>query len=221
MRNRLLNFAMLALAAALLAAGPVSAQDQPVVKSTRIVESLSSKDIVLDGANPQQQPGRAGRRAGRIDLQVQFSFNSAELLPLGRTQLDELGFALRNEMFSQDSFRILGHTDRVGDEQYNLRLSLERATAVRNYLMVNHGIAPTRLLTAGMGYSELADPVNPASAINRRVEIARVPMGAAQQPSPGTNAAVSAVPVMAVPAEPASPVQAWPSTGGRLVPTPR
>lgn len=209
--NILNRAALLACAVALLGSAALAQDSAPVVKSARIIESLTSKDVVLDSANPQRAPVRpAGQQpgTGRIDLQVQFAFNSAEILMVGRAQLDELGLALGNSAFSRDAFRIVGHTDRVGDEQYNLRLSLERAVAVRNYLVVAHGIAPQRLLTAGVGFSQLADAANPSAAINRRVEIARIPMPAA--------------PVAGTPVPPQSPVVAPPQTlGGRLVPTPQ
>jgi outer membrane protein OmpA-like peptidoglycan-associated protein len=205
---------VLALAMVLAASAPMAQEAGAVVKSARIVESLSSKDVVLESANPQRTPVRpAGQRpgTGRIDLQIQFAFNSAEILLSGRAQLDELGQALANQVFTRDAFRIVGHTDRVGDEQYNLRLSLERAVAVRNYLVVAHGIAPQRLLPAGVGYSQLADPANPAAAINRRVEIARTPMPG------GVNAGGGAP----VPAFVGQSIVAPPQTlGGRLVPTP-
>ena len=178
---------------AVLALGAAHAQDAPIVKSARILEALTSKDVVLDAS------GRGRARAGAIDLQVQFAFNSAELLPAGRQQLDELALALADRAVQADGFELSGHTDRVGDADYNLRLSLERALAVKHYLVTTHGLPPTRLMTAGMGFSRLADPAQPAGAINRRVEVRRVAL-------PSAFARPAAVPA---------------ATGGRLVPTPQ
>lgn len=181
------------------------AQDAaPVVKSFAIVEALESKDIVLDGARPAARPSaNAPRRprAGAVDLQIHFAFDSSDLLPTGRQQLDELALAFGTGALRTVGFELVGHTDRSGDAVYNQRLSLERAVAARNYLITTHGIAPSRLATAGLGYSDLADPSNPGGAINRRVEIRRLAtVGAAPAPMPTSNA---------------------PRSGGRLIPTPQ
>lgn len=162
------------------------AQEPGIVKSTKILEALTSKDIVLD------RPGRAVA----IDLQVQFNFNSADLLPQGRQQLNELALALGDQALASEGFEVIGHTDRVGSADYNLQLSIARAAVVKDYLITSHAISPARLLVSGMGFSQLADPGNPTAAINRRVEIRRV-------------------------AVLARPTNTAPVTGGRLVPTPK
>lgn len=204
---------LLPVIAAALALQSMSAfaQEAPVVKSARILEALTAKDIVLDSAPRATGQRPAARpRAGSIDLQVQFAFNSADLLPIGQMQLDELAIALADRAVLADGFELTGHTDRVGDAEYNLRLSLERAVAVRNYLVMRHGVNPARLVTTGLGYSRLADPANPGAAVNRRVEVRRVAL------LPGYATTAPLVPATHVPAAivPAS-------TGGRLVPTPQ
>ena len=171
------------------------AQDAPIVKSGRILEALT-KDVRVD--NGTSGAARTARHA--VDLQVQFAFNSAELLPAGRRQLDELAVALSDRSLAGDSFEITGHTDRVGDAEYNLQLSRERAVVVRNYLVTTHQVSPARLRSSGVGFSQLADPRHPTAAINRRVEVRRVTAHA--QPRP-------VIPAIA------------PATGGRLVPTPQ
>jgi len=152
------------------------AQEAPVVKSFKILEALTSKDIVVDRSDSPgsaNNPARSNRSMA-IDLQVQFAFNSADLQPQGRQQLDELAMALSDQTVLADGFEVIGHTDRVGSADYNVQLSMERAVAVKNYLVTMHGLSPVRLKTAGMGYTQLADPSNPSGAINRRVEIRRL-----------------------------------------------
>jgi outer membrane protein OmpA-like peptidoglycan-associated protein len=65
-----------------------------------------------------------------------------------------------------------GHTDASGNEASNLKLSQNRAAAVVKYLM-DHGVTPTRLTSAGYGSSRpVADNKTAAGkAKNRRVEI--------------------------------------------------
>jgi outer membrane protein OmpA-like peptidoglycan-associated protein len=189
----------LALLACVLALPAHAQSEEATIPKAAIVESLS-KDVVIDSAGRAMQPA--------VDLWVQFAFNSAQLTPLGRRQLDELGMALNDKALVTWGFQLAGHTDAVGSAAYNLRLSLERANAVKAYLMTQHGINPGRLVTQGYGYTRLADPANPKAAINRRVEVGRVLMqdGAAVAPAP----AVVSTPAPA----PAAPA------GGRLVPTP-
>ena len=68
---------------------------------------------------------------------------------------------------------IIGHTDGLGDDDYNLALSQRRAEAVKSYLVSTYNVDPSRLVTVGRGESELLDAANPESPINRRVEFHR------------------------------------------------
>jgi len=65
-----------------------------------------------------------------------------------------------------------GHTDSVGSEAYNRRLSERRARAVRDY-MVENGISPSRIATRGFGKSRpvASNETAEGRAQNRRVEI--------------------------------------------------
>jgi outer membrane protein OmpA-like peptidoglycan-associated protein len=71
--------------------------------------------------------------------------------------------------------QIAGHTDSIGDDRYNFRLSADRASAVRQAL-INQGIRPQRLKAIGMGETQpKADNGSFAGrAINRRVEFRRL-----------------------------------------------
>jgi OmpA-OmpF porin, OOP family len=66
---------------------------------------------------------------------------------------------------------ILGHTDDVGTEEFNLALSNERVQAIADYIVIN-GIDPSRLTKTGYGESRpIADNSTPeGQALNRRVE---------------------------------------------------
>ena len=66
--------------------------------------------------------------------------------------------------------RVEGHADASGPETYNLTLSERRAHAVRKYLIEQHGVDSTKVLSIGRGESELYDPKDPSAGINRRVE---------------------------------------------------
>jgi outer membrane protein OmpA-like peptidoglycan-associated protein len=158
--------------------GPVLAQSEvaasTVLAAPKIIQALSAKDIVLDQPGGRLQRTSPSRRAAVIDLQVPFTFDSAQLLGQGKRQLDELAIALNSQTLATAGFLLAGHTDRVGDADYNLKLSLARAEAVKAYLADVHRISPARLQTIGHGYSRLADPVHPTAALNRRVEVRRL-----------------------------------------------
>ncbi len=73
-------------------------------------------------------------------------------------------------------FEIAGHTDSRGSDEYNLRLSRQRAQAVTDYLLKNFKIPRDKLLPRGYGKRRLLVPdvgSEAAYALNRRVEIIR------------------------------------------------
>jgi outer membrane protein OmpA-like peptidoglycan-associated protein len=111
------------------------------------------------------------------DLRVTFPFDSAEITPEAQAILDVLGEALMDGRLSADRFEVAGHTDGVGDEQYNASLSDQRARAVVDYLSSNFGISHERLLGRGYGETYLADPHQPDGPENRRVEILNLGSG--------------------------------------------
>ena len=108
-----------------------------------------------------------------VNLKIQFAVNSSELKTNSMDTLDELGIALNNPSLERRKIIINGHTDSDGSEKTNLKLSLKRAEAVKQYLIHNHSVSSRRIRT--MGYGEGMPMVNNSSnrnkQINRRVEI--------------------------------------------------
>lgn len=117
--------------------------------------------------SPAPQP----KAAPRISFQVEFAFNSAELTPKATGILNELGRALTSPDLAAYRFQLTGHTDGIGKPDYNLALSKRRAASVRDYLTRTFGVSSGRLVAIGRGSQQLLDPANPASEVNRRVEI--------------------------------------------------
>lgn len=79
-----------------------------------------------------------------------FQFDSATLAGLiGRNTLDQLAHDIQQHNIDIDIIRVIGHTDRLGNEEYNQELSEQRATTVANYLR-NKGIHGN-IETQGMG----------------------------------------------------------------------
>jgi outer membrane protein OmpA-like peptidoglycan-associated protein len=69
-------------------------------------------------------------------------------------------------------FTVFGHTDNVGGAAFNLKLSIERADVVKNYLVTN-GVAADRLTSNGFGDTQPVDSNKTSNgrANNRRVEV--------------------------------------------------
>lgn len=111
-----------------------------------------------------------------VDLYINFEFNSDRIASSGIVQAEELGKALVSQELRQGRFRIVGHTDAIGTDEYNDGLSLRRAWAVANYLRAKYSIAESRLVVEGKGKRQLLDATTneAAHARNRRVEVKEV-----------------------------------------------
>jgi outer membrane protein OmpA-like peptidoglycan-associated protein len=120
--------------------------------------------------------GQAEQPPLSVNLYVNFAYNSADLLQDARITLDQLGDALKNPSLARYSFKIAGHTDAKGTDDFNQKLSDRRADAVRAYIVKNFGISPSRLTTVGYGKSQLLDPAHPEDGVNRRVQIINIGM---------------------------------------------
>lgn len=109
-----------------------------------------------------------------VNLKIKFDFDSYAIRPESFALIDELGKALIDEKLKGQDIVIKGHTDSTGAETYNLKLSLNRALAVKMYLTENFPIRAFRLKVVGYGESlPLVSNSNEANRqINRRVEIA-------------------------------------------------
>lgn len=102
---------------------------------------------------------------------LRFEFDRADLSSESRELLSRIAGILLT-LPENYGIYVYGHTDDVGTEAYNLKLSQRRAQAVRDYL-VEAGIQPEKITTEGFGKSRpLVEGTSPsARAQNRRVEI--------------------------------------------------
>jgi len=125
---------------------------EPVVEEPLppVVEEVVAERIVLRGVN--------------------FDFDKWEIRPDAAVVLDQAASMLSGR--PDIAVRVEGHTDATGPEAYNQGLSERRAASVRKYL-ADHGIAASRLTSAGFGESQpiAANDTREGRALNRQVEL--------------------------------------------------
>jgi outer membrane protein OmpA-like peptidoglycan-associated protein len=106
-----------------------------------------------------------------LDGSVLFVSGKSDLLPIAQKKLDDVAKALNDTNESQ-KITIEGHTDSNGNDDSNLRLSRDRAEAVRSYL-VSRGVKSERVEAVGKGETTpvASNDTAEGRANNRRVEI--------------------------------------------------
>lgn len=103
-----------------------------------------------------------------VNVRIEFGFDSAALSDEQKPKLQKLC----NVMKASDInlFRVIGHTDSSGTDDYNERLSRLRAEEVQRYFINDCGIDAKRLEAVGLGERFLLEDYDPKSDQNRRVE---------------------------------------------------
>ncbi|WP_372521875.1 OmpA family protein [Sulfuricaulis sp.] len=101
-----------------------------------------------------------------------FAVNKSNLTPAGEQKIKEYREQTRAEMSEAKTVKITGHTDSSGTPEYNQKLSVRRAEAVRDYL-ISIGADASKMEVAGMGEDKpIADnKTAKGRAQNRRVEV--------------------------------------------------
>lgn len=164
--------ALLGIFMAVLLQTPLLAQTTP--SALEMVEQLktqpprtrSMRNLTIESAAPE---GAVASKPS-LSLLIQFDFNSAKVKPESQQALSNLAQALQSKELQDAKFAVEGHTDAKGRADYNLKLSQQRADAVRAYLASN-GVVAARLQAVGKGATELANAADPQAAENRRVRI--------------------------------------------------
>ena len=104
---------------------------------------------------------------------ILFDTGKATIKAVSKTALAPIGELLKNDATLK--LEIQGHTDNVGAAAANLKLSQERAAAVKAYVVSTFTIASDRLTTAGFGDTKPVgdNKTDGGRAANRRVELVK------------------------------------------------
>ena len=123
-------------------------------------------------AAPAAKPAPAPAVATKVTYAADafFDFDKSVLKPEGKAKLDDLASKVKD--INLEVIIAVGHTDSVGSDAYNQKLSMRRSEAVKAYL-VSKGIEKNRVYTEGKGEKQpVADnKTKEGRAKNRRVEI--------------------------------------------------
>lgn len=125
-------------------------------------EIASTKEVKLDSID--------FRVGNTIRLEnIFFEFDKARLLPESKKELKKLHDTMHD--YPHLKIEISGHTDNVGSDSYNLKLSEERAKAVADYLL-NEKVSEQRITYRGYGSAKpvASNESETGRAMNRRVE---------------------------------------------------
>ncbi len=104
----------------------------------------------------------------KLSADALFDFDKAVLKPEGQAKLNEL--AAKAKSLKLEVILAVGHTDRIGSDAYNQRLSERRAAAVKTYL-VSQGVDANRIYTEGKGETQ---PVTGKQCDNVRGRAAQI-----------------------------------------------
>jgi outer membrane protein OmpA-like peptidoglycan-associated protein len=148
-------------------------QADPAVKAKEIhfVNTLRNRKTRSLSLGEREEILEIASSKPKIDLDIQFDYNSAEIRASSISAVQELGKALSDASLKGSTFVVEGHTDAIGGEAYNQDLSERRADTIKHYLVEKFGIAGTDLVTVGYGKDKPKDPSAPMDPINRRVEV--------------------------------------------------
>ena len=165
-----------AMRQALLSEAPASAS-QPAIELAASASAEGGNGVPQGYSNLDQLLSQAGGLSPSqapifMPSDVLFGYNESFLRPEAITSIEKLGELIRRN--PQARFRIEGHTDSFGGDEYNARLSFARAESVKKWLADTMSINPSRIDTRGLGSAHPLAPLTGTveeQKLNRRVEI--------------------------------------------------
>ncbi len=118
----------------------------------KVVERVVYREAPAVVAAPPAEAPKPERLRVSFNADVLFGFDRATVSPSGKLALDK--FTAELSGVDYDHVTIEGHTDRIGTQAYNEKLSLQRADAVKTYLVSRGTVPASKITTVGKGSSQ-------------------------------------------------------------------
>jgi outer membrane protein OmpA-like peptidoglycan-associated protein len=138
---------------------------------TKFVQTIRGRTTRSLSSAEREEIATMVKDKPKIDLEINFDYNSAAISDRSMPSVQALGRALSNPDLRGSTFVVAGHTDAAGTEGYNQDLSERRAESIKRYLVDKYGIKNDDLVAVGYGKSKLKDPGQPLAEVNRRVQV--------------------------------------------------
>jgi outer membrane protein OmpA-like peptidoglycan-associated protein len=140
-------------------------------KQAAFINSMRNRKTRSLSLGEREQIAEIAAAKPKIDLEIQFDYNSAEISKASMPAVQELGKALSDPNLKGSTFVVAGHTDGIGSDGFNQDLSERRADTIKRYLVEKFALPGQDLVTVGYGKTKLKDAANPADPLNRRVQV--------------------------------------------------
>jgi outer membrane protein OmpA-like peptidoglycan-associated protein len=150
---------------------PVQADPAAAEAEGKLLQSLRNRSTRSLSMGEREQITTMVKDKPKIDLEINFDYNSDRVSAKSLPSVQALGRALANPDLKGSTFIVAGHTDAAGSDAYNQELSERRADAIKRYLVEKSGLSAADLVTVGYGKTQLKDPANPLAEANRRVQV--------------------------------------------------
>jgi OOP family OmpA-OmpF porin len=122
-----------------------------VVPMREPVVAQAPPPVIVELAPPAAAVVVPERRRVSYSAESMFGFDQSAVQPEGKAQLDTFSNELKGARF--ETVTVEGHTDRLGSTAYNQKLSMERAEAVKAYLVAPGGVDAAKISTVGKSES--------------------------------------------------------------------
>src|SRR4051794_32211721 len=154
-----------------LSAGAQQVDPAVEAKEAKFVNSLRNRPTRSLSLGEREEVAQLAANKPKIDLEIRFDYNSADISKTSVQAVQELGKALSDPSLKGSTFVVAGHTDAIGGEEYNQGLSERRADTIKKYLNEKYGINGSDLVTVGYGKTKPKDASAPMDPANRRVQV--------------------------------------------------
>ena len=140
-------------------------------KEASFVTSIRNRKTRSLSLGEREEIAEIAATKPKIDLEIHFDFNSADISKESMPAVQALGDALSDAKLRGSTFVVAGHTDGVGGDQFNQELSERRADTIKHYLVDHYHLTSGDLVTVGYGKTKLKNAADPSDGVNRRVQV--------------------------------------------------